>query len=93
MSDGAPGTSTSALTALSSLDHMSLITLYLSNEIDEHRTFFEIGDLVDGVMPRDEYIDEMLAMSMSQTEEIVQRELASPFYLFRVSIIEIAKDV
>ncbi|RVW22323.1 Transposon Tf2-12 polyprotein [Vitis vinifera] len=44
--------------------------------------FAEIGDVVDGAMPHDEYVDEMLAMSLSQTEEIAPPELASPFDLF-----------
>ncbi|RVW99475.1 hypothetical protein CK203_038507 [Vitis vinifera] len=59
LSDGAPGTSTSALTAPSSPDHMSLMTLYFPNE----------------------------------TEEIVQRELTSPFDIFEVFIIEIAEEI
>ncbi|RVW66941.1 Retrovirus-related Pol polyprotein from transposon 297 [Vitis vinifera] len=44
-------------------------------------------------MPRDEYVDEMLAMSLSQIEEIVQPKLASPFDLFRVSVIEITEKI
>ncbi|KAL6338346.1 hypothetical protein AAG906_018716 [Vitis piasezkii] len=65
LSDRAPGTLTSAFAAPSSPDRMSLITLYFSDEIDEHGTFVEIGGIVDGVVPHDEYIDEMLTMSMS----------------------------
>ena len=93
LSDGAPGTSTSALVASSSPDRMSLITLYFPNEIDEHGIFAKIGDMVDGTVPHDEYINEMLAMSMSQIEEIVQPELASPFDLFGVSTIEIVEEI
>ncbi|KAL6347507.1 hypothetical protein AAG906_026029 [Vitis piasezkii] len=93
LSDGALGTSTSALAAPSSPDHVSLMTLYFSDEIDEHGTFSEIGDIVDGGVPHDEYVDEMLAMSMGQIEEIVQPELASPFDLFGVSVIEIAEEI
>ena len=44
---------------------MSLMTLYFPDEIDEHETFVEIEDIVDGAVPHDEYIDEMLTMSMS----------------------------
>ena len=61
-----PDTSASALATPSSPDRMSLMTLYFLDEIDGHGTFSEIGDIVDGVIPHDEYIDEMLAMSMSQ---------------------------
>ena len=93
LSDGALDTSTSTLAAPSSPDHMSLMTLYFPDEVDEHGTFVEIGDIVDGVVPHDEFIDEMLAISLSQIEEIVQPELASLFYLFRVSVIEIAKEI
>ena len=35
----------------------------------------------------------MLAISLSQIEEIVQPELASPFNLFKVSVIEIAEKI
>ncbi|RVW96013.1 hypothetical protein CK203_027698 [Vitis vinifera] len=93
LSDRAPGTSTFALIAYSSPDCMSLMTLYFLDEINEHGTFSEIGDIMDGVVPRDEYVDEMLAMSMSQIEEMVQPELASPFDLFRVSVIKIAEEI
>ena len=72
---------------------MSLMTLYFPYEIDEHETFVEIGDIVDGVVPRDEYVDEMLAMSMRQIKEIVQPKLASLFDLFGVFVIEIAEEI
>ena len=48
---------------------------------------------MDGAVPHDEYIEEMLAMSMSQIEEIVQPGLASPFGLFGVSVIEVAEEI
>ena len=66
LSDGAPGLSTSTLITPSSPDHTSLMTLCFLDEIDKHETLAEISDIVDGVVPHDEYIDEMLAMSMSQ---------------------------
>ena len=71
LSDRGRRTSTSTLAAPSSPDRMSLMTLYFPDEIDEHETFVEIGDIVDEVVPHDEYIDEMLAMSMSQINEII----------------------
>ncbi|RVW51602.1 hypothetical protein CK203_066778 [Vitis vinifera] len=55
--------------------------------------FAEIGDIVDGVIPHDEYIDEMFAMSMSQIKEIVRPELAMPFNFFGLSVIEIAEEI
>ena len=93
LSDGALGMSTTTLIAPASPDHMSLMTLYFPDEIDEHRTFPEVGDIVDGAAPHDEYIDEMLALSLSQIEESVQPGLASPFDLFEVSAIEIAEEI
>ena len=93
LSDGAPATSTSTLVAPSSPDHMSLMTLYFLDEIDEHGTFVETENIVDGVVPHDEYIDEMLAMSMSQIKKMVHPELALPFDLFGVSTIDIAEEI
>uniref|UniRef100_F6HSC5 Uncharacterized protein n=1 Tax=Vitis vinifera TaxID=29760 RepID=F6HSC5_VITVI len=69
------------------------MTLCFPDEIDDHGTFAEIGDVVDGAVPRDEYVDEMLAMSLSQTEEMDPPELASPFDLFGVSVLEIAEEI
>ena len=93
LSDGAPGLSTSALIAPPSLNRTSLMTLCFPNEIDEHETFAKIRDIVDGAMPRDEYVDEMLAMSLSQIEKIAPSELASPFDLFGVSVLEIVEEI
>ncbi|RVW45301.1 Transposon Ty3-I Gag-Pol polyprotein [Vitis vinifera] len=93
LSDGAPGPSASVLIAPPSPDRTSLMTLCFPDEIDDHGTFAEIGDVVDGAVPHDEYVDEMLAMSLSQTEEIAPPELASPFDLFGVSVLEIAGEI
>ncbi|RVW96481.1 Retrovirus-related Pol polyprotein from transposon 17.6 [Vitis vinifera] len=80
--DGAPGPSTSVLIAPSSPDRHELMTLCFPDEIDEHGTLAEVGDVVDGAAPHDEYIDEMLALSLSQIEETIQPGLASSFDLF-----------
>ena len=72
---------------------MSLMMLYFLDEINEHGIFAKIGDIVDGVIPHDVYIDEMLVMSMSQIKEIVRPEFAMPFNLFGLSAIEIAKEI
>ncbi|RVW71193.1 Gypsy retrotransposon integrase-like protein 1 [Vitis vinifera] len=90
--DGAPGPSTSALIAPSSPDRKSLMTLCFPDEIDDHGIFAEVGDIVDGAAPHDEYIDEMLALSLSQIEETVQLRLASSFDIFGVSAIELADE-
>ncbi|RVW74431.1 Transposon Ty3-G Gag-Pol polyprotein [Vitis vinifera] len=49
--------------------------------------------VTDGVVPRDEYRDEMDMMSMSQIVEMVQPEPASPFDLFRMSVIEVVEEI
>ena len=65
LSDGTLGTSAFAWVAPSFPDCMSLTTLYFQDEVDEHGIFAGIGDMVDGTVPHDEYIDEMLMMSVS----------------------------
>ena len=47
------------------------MTLYFPDDIDEQGIFAKIGDIMDGVVPPNEYVDEMLAMNMSQINEIV----------------------
>ena len=93
LSDGVPSTSASALVAPPSPNRMSLMMLYFPDEIDEHMTFFELGDIMDGVVPHDKYLDEILTISMSQIDEIVQPELASLFNLFGVSLIEVPEEI
>ena len=68
------------------------MTLCFPDEIDDHGTFVEISDIVDRVAPHDEYIDEMLTLSLSQIEDTVQPGLASSFDLFGVSTIELAEE-
>ena len=41
------------------------MTFCFSDEANEYKTFAEVGDIVDEVVPRDEYVDEMLVMSLS----------------------------
>ena len=67
--------------------------LYFLDEVDEHGTFTEIGDIVDGAIPHGEYIDEMLSMSISQVDGVVRPKLASLFDLFGVSTIEIVEEI
>ena len=68
------------------------MTLCFPDETNEHETFVEVGGIVDGATPHDEYINEMLALSMSQIEETVHPGLASSFDLFGVSAIELAEE-
>ena len=62
---------TSTVVTPSSLDHMSCMTFHFPDEIDEYGTFAEIEDTVDGAIPYDEYINEMLVMSLRQIDETV----------------------
>ena len=93
LSDEAPGISTTAFTIPSFPDRMSLMTLYFPDEIDERRTFAEVGDIVDEAALHDQYTTEMLMLSLSQIEETVQPGLASSFDLFGVSTIEFAEEI
>ncbi|RVW62786.1 Transposon Tf2-2 polyprotein [Vitis vinifera] len=68
------------------------MTLCFPDETDEHGTFAEVGDIVDGAAPHDVYIDEMLALSLSQIEETIQPGLASSFDLFGVFVIELTEE-
>ena len=72
---------------------MSLLTLYFMEEVVEYGTFVEIGNKVDGVVPQDEYIDEILAMGMSQIDGIIWPELVSLVDLFGVSSIKVAEEI
>ena len=49
--------------------------------------------MTDGVVPHDEYQDEMDMMSMRWIADMVQLEPVSPFDLFGVSTIEVAKEI
>ena len=72
---------------------MSLLTLYFMEEVVEYGTFVEIGNKVDEVVPQDEYIDEILAMGMSQIDGIIWPELVSPVDLFGVSSIKVVEEI
>ena len=62
-------------------------------EVIEYGTFVEIGNKVDGVVPQDEYIDEILVMGMSQIDGIIWPELVSLVDLFGVSSIKVAEEI
>ncbi|RVW80738.1 hypothetical protein CK203_050715 [Vitis vinifera] len=67
------------------------MTLCFLDEIDDHETFVRISDIVDGTAPHDKYVDEMLAMSLSEIGRIAPLELASPFDFFGVSVLKLAE--
>ncbi|RVW86506.1 hypothetical protein CK203_042154 [Vitis vinifera] len=45
-----------------SLDRSSLLTLYFPEKTNEYGTSVEIADMIDGIIPRDEYSDEMFML-------------------------------
>ncbi|RVW63052.1 hypothetical protein CK203_063223 [Vitis vinifera] len=91
LSDRAPDTSTSAFTTPSSPNRMSLMTRYFPDEIDEHGTFSEIGDIVDGAIPHDEYIVEEIqtALSLEFSEDVIA---VDDFFDYPVGLVDGASD-
>nr|CAN69418.1 hypothetical protein VITISV_041842 [Vitis vinifera] len=88
LSDGAPNTSTSMLVIPLSLNRMSLLTLYFPEETDEYGTSVEIANMIDGVIPCDEYSDEMFVVYISQIIDDVQLNNVSLLDLFGISDID-----
>ena len=78
------------MVALPSLDHTNI---YFLEETDEHRTFIEPTDMIDGVIPHGEYSDQMFVISMSKTTGVVQLKFAFPLDLFGVLAIDMVEDV
>ena len=56
LNDRALGTSTSVLVTSLSPDRIRLLTLYFLEETDEYGTFVKIADMIDEVIPCDEYV-------------------------------------
>ena len=81
MSDGALDTSVSMVITPPSLDRASLLSLCFPYEVTD-----------DGVVPHDEYRDEMKMMTMSQITNIVQLQPVSPFDMFGVSTTEVVEE-
>ena len=65
MSDGAPNTSVSMVIALSSPDQASLLSLCFLEEVTNDGVVIDPTEMIDGVVPRDEYRDKMEMMTMS----------------------------
>ena len=77
--------------AHSSPDRASFLSLCFLEETTDYGVDIESSGVTNGVVPQDEYWDEV-DMSMSQIAEVVQPEFASSFDLFGVSAIEVAKE-
>ena len=79
--------------AHSSPDQASFLSLCFPKKTTDYGIVVEPTRVTDGVVPRDEYRDEMDMMSMSQIVEMVQPEPASPFDLFGMSVIEVVEEI
>ena len=79
--------------APSSLDQASFLLLCFPEKTTDCRVNVESTGVIDGVVPCDEYWDEMDMTSMSQIAERVQPKSTSPFDLFEVSVIEVAEEI
>nr|CAN77310.1 hypothetical protein VITISV_017493 [Vitis vinifera] len=88
LSDGAHGASVSMATPTSP-DRASMLSLCFPEEITDDGVIVDPTEMIDGVVPHDEYRDEMDRMTMSQITGIVQLQPASPFDMFGVSTIEV----
>ena len=64
LSDGAPDTSVSMVTP-TSLDRDSMLSLCFPEEIIDDGVVVDPIEMIDGVVPHDEYRDEMNVMTMS----------------------------
>ena len=65
LSDGAPNTSVSMVIALPSLDQASLLSLCFLEEVTNDGVVIDPTEMIDGVVPYDEYRDEMEMMTVS----------------------------
>ncbi|KAL6348491.1 hypothetical protein AAG906_008946 [Vitis piasezkii] len=70
LSDGAPGTSVSMATPTSP-DRASMLSLCFPKEITNDGVIVDPTEMIDGVVPHDEYRDEMDRMTVSQIIGIV----------------------
>ena len=92
MGDDTPSVSNSVMIAPPSPDRASLFSLCFPDETTNYGVVIELADMIDGVVPHDEYHDEMDMLGISQFLDAVQRELFSSLDLFRVSVIEIVEE-
>ena len=82
MGDETLGVLASVTIVLPSSDRANLFSLCFPNETTDYGVVIEPTDMIDGVVPRDEYRDEMDMLSISQFLDVVQREPFSPLELF-----------
>ncbi|RVW75857.1 Retrovirus-related Pol polyprotein from transposon 297 [Vitis vinifera] len=88
-SDGAPDTSFPVAINPTSPDRASMLSLCFPEEIVSDGVIVDPTEVIDGVVPHDEYRDEMDMMTVSQIASIVQLQPVSTFDMFGVSTIEV----
>ncbi|RVW68713.1 Retrovirus-related Pol polyprotein from transposon 17.6 [Vitis vinifera] len=89
LSDGAPDTSFPMAITPTSPDRASMLSLCFPEEITSDGVIVDPTEVIDGVVPHDEYRDEMDMMTVSQIAGIVQLQPVSAFDMFGVSTIEV----
>ncbi|RVW61408.1 Retrovirus-related Pol polyprotein from transposon 17.6 [Vitis vinifera] len=89
LSDGAPDTSFPVAITPTSPDRASMLSLCFPEEIMSDGVILDPTEVIDGVVPHDEYRDEMDMMTVSQIAGIVQLQPVSAFDMFGVSTIEV----
>ena len=70
-------------------DQASLMSLCFLKEITDDGVIVDPTEMIEEVVPRDEYRDEMDMMAVSQITSIVQLQPVSPFDMFGLSTIEV----
>ena len=89
LSDGAPDSSFPLTITPTSPDRASMLSLCFPEEIMSDGVILDPTEVIDGVVPHDEYRDEMDMMTVSQIAGIVQLQPVSAFDMFGVSTIEV----
>ena len=77
---------------LPSPNQASLLSLCFPEEVIDEGVFVNTTEMIDGVVPHDEYRDEMDMITMIQISNIVQLQLVSQFDMFGVSTIEVVEE-
>ncbi|KAL6313780.1 hypothetical protein AAG906_010199 [Vitis piasezkii] len=89
LSDGGPASSFPLTITPTSPDRASMLSLCFPEEITGDGVIVDPTEVIDGVVPHDEYRDEMDMMTVSQITGIVQLQPVSAFDMFGVSTIEV----
>ena len=92
MGDENPGVSASVTITPPSPNRANLFSLCFPDETTDYGVVIELAYMIDGVVPHDEYRDKIDMLGISKFLDVVQRETFSPLKLFRVFVIEIAKE-